>query len=135
MTYEEVALRMVRLMYVAHESCWIDPSLRNLTGDWLRRVEERFSEVNGSVSKPSIIQSYSSLDEPTSFVKTFFETYPAATSQLLASEDSAFFLAIAQRPGQKPAPFIPVLDASFEVWFKKVGQYVYHFLRHAKLRF
>ena len=35
-------------------------------------------------------------------------------------EDMAYFLAISQRLGQKPVPFIPVLDASFEVWFKKV---------------
>ena len=40
--------------------------------------------------------------------------------QLLAAEDTAYFLAILQRPGQKPVPFIPVLDAGFEVWFKKV---------------
>ncbi|EPQ52677.1 hypothetical protein GLOTRDRAFT_112049 [Gloeophyllum trabeum ATCC 11539] len=118
MTYEEVALRMVRLMYVAHESRWVDPSLRNLTGDWLRRVEERFAGVNGGL-KPSILQSYSSLNEPAPFLEQFFNTYPLAKEQLLASEDSAYFLAISQRPGQKPVPFIPVLDASFEVWFKK----------------
>ncbi|KAI0649410.1 fatty acid synthase [Trametes meyenii] len=118
MTYEEVVLRMVRLMYVTHQERWVDLSLRNLTGDWLRRVEERFAGVNGGL-KPSILQSYTSLDKPQAFVEHFFKTYPAATEQLLASEDKAYFLAISQRPGQKPAPFIPVLDASFEVWFKK----------------
>ena len=65
-------------------------------------------------------QSYMSLDKPSVFDEQFFKAYPAATEQLLAAEDKAYFLAIAQRPGQKPAPFIPVLDASFEVWFKKV---------------
>ncbi len=120
MTYEEVVLRMVRLMYVAHQNRWIDISLRNLTGEWLRRVEERFAGVNGGGSKPSILQSYTSLDDPSPFVDSFFKIYPLATEQLLAAEDAAFFLAIAQRPGQKPAPFIPILDASFEVWFKKV---------------
>ncbi|KAI0368773.1 fatty acid synthase [Pilatotrama ljubarskyi] len=114
MTYEEVVLRMVRLMYVAHQERWIDLSLRNLTGDWLRRVEERFAGVNGHGEKPSMLQSYSSLDKPQAFVEEFFKTYPAATEQLLASEDKAYFLAISQRPGQKPVPFIPVLDASFE---------------------
>jgi hypothetical protein len=54
------------------------------------------------------------------FVEQFFEKYPLGREQLLAAEDTAYFLAIAQRPGQKPVPFIPVLDASFEVWFKKV---------------
>lgn len=38
MTYAETAQRMVRLMYVAHEKRWIDPTLKKLTGDWLRRV-------------------------------------------------------------------------------------------------
>ena len=36
-------LRMVRLMFVSHEKRWVDNSLRNLTGDWLRHVEERFA--------------------------------------------------------------------------------------------
>ncbi|KAI5122922.1 hypothetical protein M0805_007600 [Coniferiporia weirii] len=115
MTYEETVLRMVRLMYVAHEGRWVDLSLRNLTGDWLRRIEERFAGVN----KPSLLQSYTSLDDPTQFIENFFEACSEATQQLLAAEDKAYFLAIAQRPGQKPVPFIPVLDASFEVWFKK----------------
>ncbi|KAJ6520570.1 hypothetical protein C8R45DRAFT_1058526 [Mycena sanguinolenta] len=83
-------MTMVQLMFVAHEKRWVDILLGNLTGDWLRRIEERFAGA-----------------------------YPIATRQLLASEDSAFFLAIAQCLGQKPVPFIPVLDASFEVWFKK----------------
>ncbi|KAJ6477506.1 fatty acid synthase, partial [Mycena sanguinolenta] len=119
MTYEETMLRMVRLMFVAHEKRWVDISLRNLTGDWLRRIEERFAGVNEGGDKPSLLQSYSSLDDPLPFIESFLKAYPIATRQLLASEDSAFFLAIAQHPGQKPVPFIPVLDASFEVWFKK----------------
>lgn len=130
MTYEETVLRMVRLMYVAHQSRWVDLSLRNLTGDWLRRIEERFAGVNGHGSKPSLIQSFTSLDDPAKFVESFFATYTEATQQLLAAEDKAYFLAIAQRPGQKPVPFIPVLDASFEVWFKKVCDLTCHlFLR------
>ncbi|KAF9485144.1 fatty acid synthetase alpha subunit [Pholiota conissans] len=119
MTYEETVLRMVRLMFVAHQKRWVDQSLRNLVGDWLRRVEERFAGVNGGGHKPSLLQNFSLLDDPLPFVATFFEKYPLAAEQLLAAEDTAYFLAISQRPGQKPVPFIPVLDASFEVWFKK----------------
>ncbi|KAF8969171.1 fatty acid synthase [Flammula alnicola] len=119
MTYEETVLRMVRLMFVAHQKRWVDTSLRNLVGDWLRRVEERFAGVNGGGHKPSLLQNFSLLDDPLPFVETFFKKYPLATEQLLAAEDTAFFLAISQRPGQKPVPFIPVLDATFEVWFKK----------------
>ena len=123
MTYEETVLRMIRLMFVSHEKRWVDNSLRNLTGDWLRRVEERFAGVNGEGVK-SLLQNFSSLNDPLPFVKSFFETYPLAAGQLLAAEDTAYFLAISQRPGQKPVPFIPVLDASFEVWFKKVSSYM-----------
>lgn len=47
LTYEETALRLVRLMYVKHQSRWIDISLHNLLGDWLCRVEERFAGING----------------------------------------------------------------------------------------
>jgi fatty acid synthase subunit alpha len=115
-------LRMIRLMFVAHEKRWVDVSLRNLTGDWLRRVEERFVGVNGSGGKPSLLQSLMALDDPSPFAETFFKAYPLATEQLLASKDEACFLAISQRPGQKPVPFIPVLDASFEVWLKGVCQ-------------
>lgn len=119
MTYAEVASRMVRLMYVAHEKRWIDPSLRNLTGDWLRRTEDRLSEVNDSTTRASALQSYNSLNDPQPFLESFFARYPAAKSQIIASEDIAYFLAISNRPGQKPTPFIPVLDADFGVWFKK----------------
>ena len=122
MTYEETVLRMVRLMYVSHQSRWVDLSLRNLTGDWLRRIEERFAGVNGGGQIPSILQSFTSLDQPHAFIEEFFKKYSTGTTQLVSAEDKAYFLAITQRPGQKPVPFIPVLDASFEVWFKKVGR-------------
>ena len=104
-------------MYAAHESRWIDKSLRNLTGHWLRRIGERFAGVN----KPSLLQSYSSLDNPAPLVWNFFEAYLDVSEQLLSAEDKAYFTAIAQRPGQKPVPFIPVLDARFEVWLKQVS--------------
>ncbi|KAJ7060332.1 hypothetical protein C8F01DRAFT_1220130 [Mycena amicta] len=94
-TYEETVLRMR----------WVDTSLRNLTGDWLRRVEERFAGVNGGGEKPSLLQSYTSLDDPLPFVESFLKEYPIATKQLLAAEDSAYFLAISQRPEDIEAVF------------------------------
>ncbi|KAI0915307.1 hypothetical protein AcV5_003812 [Taiwanofungus camphoratus] len=59
------------------------------------------------------------VDKPQAFIEEFFKSYPLVTEQLLASEGKAYFLTISQWPGQKPVPFIPVLDADFEVWFKK----------------
>ncbi|KAF8151098.1 hypothetical protein K438DRAFT_1988368 [Mycena galopus ATCC 62051] len=101
------------------EKHWVDVSLRNSTGDWLRRVEKRFAGVNGGGDKLSLLQPYTLLDDSLPFIESFLKAYrhPAA-------QDSAFFLAISQRPGQKPVPFIPVLDASFEVRFKKDPQRV-----------
>jgi enoyl reductase-like protein len=72
----------VRRYCVSHEKRWVDNSLRNLTGDWLRRVEERFVGVNGGVKS---LQNFSSLDDPLPFVKRFFEAYPLAAEQLLAA--------------------------------------------------
>ena len=111
---------MIRLMFVEKETCWVDISLRNLTGDWLRCIEGRLAGVNGGGAKASILQSFKSLNNPSTFVKGLFEKYLASTVQLLASEDKAYFLTISQCPGQKPILFIPILDANFEVWFKKV---------------
>jgi enoyl reductase-like protein len=85
----------------------------------LRRLEERFTAVNRGRPKASALQSFTSLDIPHSFIKEFSAKYPASMTQLLTSEDKAFFLAISQCHGQKPVPFIPTPDASFEVWFKK----------------
>ena len=119
-------------MFVSHENRWVDVSLRNLTGDWLRRVEEQLAGVNGSGGKHSLPQKNSTLDDPLPFVGDFFNAYPLAKEQLLASEDRAYFLAISQRPGQKPVPFNPVLDANFEVWDKKVCRLTpYRFVTHA----
>ena len=119
MTYEEITRRMVRLMYVAKQDRWVDISLRNLVGDWLRRVEERFAGIDGIRTKESLIQSFSSLDRPAPTLDAFFQQYPRGKSQLVAAEDKAYFLNICQRPGQKPAPFVAVLDNNFEYWFKK----------------
>jgi enoyl reductase-like protein len=82
------------------EERWLDLSLRNLAGDRLRGVEERFAGMNGSGPKASKLQSYSSLDKPPTFVTSFFEKYPLVTEQLLAREDKSCFLNIAQRSGQ-----------------------------------
>jgi len=116
MTYGEVVKRMVDLMYVKHESRWIDPSLQRLTGDFIRRLEERFTSAPG---KSSLVQSYSELDEPYKVVDDVLRTYPEAGEQLINAQDVQHFLMLCQRRGQKPVPFVPVLDENFEFFFKK----------------
>lgn len=116
MTYGEVVRRMVDLMYVKHEKRWIDKSLARLTGDFIRRVEERFSTADG---RGSIIQSYAELDDPFATVQRVSEAYPEADSQLINAQDCQHFLLLCQRRGQKPTPFVPCLDDTFEFFFKK----------------
>lgn len=117
MTYQEVANRLIELMYVKKHQRWSDISLRNFLGDYLRRVEERFTSKSG---QESLIQNYSVLTEaPQAFTDKFFESFPAAKEQLISEEDCDFFLLCCARPSQKPAPFVPVLDERFEFFFKK----------------
>ncbi|RDW77183.1 fatty acid synthase-like protein subunit beta [Coleophoma cylindrospora] len=116
MTYGEVVRRMVDLMYVKHESRWIDKSYEKLTGDFIRRVEERFTPGQG---KPSLLQSYSELDDPYPTVERIMSAYPEAEDQLINAQDVQHFLMLCQRRGQKPTTFVPVLDENFEFFFKK----------------
>ncbi|KIW08510.1 uncharacterized protein PV09_01404 [Verruconis gallopava] len=115
MTYAEVVRRMVDLMYVKHEKRWIDKSLAKLTGDFIRRVEERFATEDGDSS----FQSYSELDEPFPLIESVLAKYPEADKQLINAQDVQHFLLLCQRRGQKPVPFVPALDENFEFWFKK----------------
>lgn len=116
MSYAEVVRRMVDLMYVKHESRWIDSSLKRLTGDFIRRVEERFTVTEG---KPSLLQNYSALDNPYPAVDNILAAFPEAATQLINAQDVHHFLLLCQRRGQKPVPFVPALDENFEYWFKK----------------
>ncbi|KAF2733047.1 beta subunit of fatty acid synthase [Polyplosphaeria fusca] len=115
MTYTEVIRRMVDLMYVKHESRWIDASLMRLTVDFIRRVEERFSKTDSE----SLIRSYDDFVSPFAVVETVLKAYPEAEDQLINAQDMQHFLLLCQRRGQKPTPFVPVLDDTFEYFFKK----------------
>ncbi|KAI1209920.1 beta subunit of fatty acid synthase [Annulohypoxylon truncatum] len=116
MTYGEVVRRMVDLLYVKHESRWIDPSFAKLTGDFIHRVEERFTQNAGH---PSYLQNYSELNEPFSAVEKILAYYPEAESQIINAQDVQHFLLLCSRRGQKPVTFVPSLDENFEFFFKK----------------
>lgn len=116
MTYAEVVRRMVELLYVKHESRWIDPSFARLTGDFIHRVEER---LTSNRSQPSLLQSYSELDEPFETVERILKAYPEAEKQIINAQDVQHFLLLCKRRGQKPVTFVPSLDEDFEFFFKK----------------
>ncbi|KAJ2824964.1 fatty acid synthase alpha subunit Lsd1, partial [Coemansia erecta] len=115
MTYAEVANRLVEVLYVKHQSRWIDVTMRNLVGDYLLRLEERFAGREG----PALLQSFTQINDPFAQIASLLDAYPESRTQLLASEDVQFFINLCMRPGQKPVPFIPLMDKDFHIWFKK----------------
>ncbi|KAF2474318.1 beta subunit of fatty acid synthase [Lindgomyces ingoldianus] len=118
MTYADIARRMVNLLYLSKRSQWIDPSYIRLFGDFVRRIEERLPLSNWELTQP-IFTSYADFDEPFEALRNLSQAYQESKTQLINQEDQDFFLSICRRPGQKPVPFIPVLDNNFETWFKK----------------
>lgn len=116
MTYGEILRRLVELMYVKHQSRWIDPTFRKFTGDFIKRVEERFTSVTGNAY---VLQDYAQLNEPSKVVESILSHYPEADNQIVNAQDVQHFLMLCQNPFQKPVVFIPTLDDNFEFYFKK----------------
>ena len=111
MTYHEVLLRMIELMYVAHQSRWIDHSYKAIVSDLIWRICERFtSQQNGRVYD---------LERPFVLAEDLVRDIPQCQEQLISPEDVKYFLAICKRPGRKPVNFVPCLNEDFELWFKK----------------
>jgi fatty acid synthase subunit beta len=115
LTYEQIAKRLVELLYVRGSKRWIDVSLRNFVGAFLRRVEERFTEAATS----SVIANFQELESPDEVIEKVFNAYLDAKTQLINQQDIDYFLILCQSPAQKPVPFVPVLDSKLEFYFKK----------------
>ncbi|KAL2131427.1 hypothetical protein VTI74DRAFT_5117 [Chaetomium olivicolor] len=110
MTYAEVLRRLCQLMYVHHQKRWIDESYRTLVHGFIRLSYERFCCTHGispSQARPDIL------------IQQFEETLGPGAHEMLYAEDVSLLVALFQRKGQKPVPFIPQLDEHFETWFKK----------------
>ncbi|KAJ2801022.1 fatty acid synthase alpha subunit Lsd1, partial [Coemansia guatemalensis] len=115
MTYAEVVGRMVELMYIAHRQRWAHASYLTRVLEFIARVEQRLRHATGCTS---IICGLADAN-PLSFAKLIVETCPEAETQLIVSEDVQFFVAMCKRRGQKPLPFIPVLDEDFGMFLVK----------------
>ncbi len=115
MTYGEVLHRMAELFYVKHQARWVHASYQKIMTDFIHRIEERFMESSGL----SLIQKDSDLPNPFILVDEVNTQFPASQKQLVNPQDADYFLALCQRRGQKPVPFVPALDENFETWFKK----------------
>ncbi|PYH98069.1 malonyl CoA-acyl carrier protein transacylase [Aspergillus ellipticus CBS 707.79] len=118
MTLAGVVKRMAELLYVKHQARWVHHGLQQLTFNFLQWVEDIVSDAT-DVTKPRFWQSVGQIDEPFMAIEKFLISYPKAASQLMDTSSIQMFLHLCRRRGQKPVPFIPVLDEEFEVWFKK----------------
>ncbi|KAH6982520.1 acyl transferase domain-containing protein [Ilyonectria destructans] len=116
MTYAEVLRRLIELLYVKHQDRWIDRSYTILTGDYIHRLEERFTSSPGTAS---LLQSYAELSEPFEVIDRILAASPEAENQIINAQDVQHFLIMCLRPNQKPVTFIPVFDDNFEFYFKK----------------
>ncbi|KAJ5193540.1 fatty acid synthase beta subunit [Penicillium cf. viridicatum] len=111
MTYAECLQRITTLMYMHQQQEWVHESYQVFFLDFVNRVQERFD-----------VEHELPLDASTSpfdLLEKLFTVCPAAIADILYPEDAAFFLGLCKRRGQKPVNFIPILDADFEMWFKK----------------
>ncbi|PIA16014.1 hypothetical protein COEREDRAFT_97668 [Coemansia reversa NRRL 1564] len=115
MTYAEVVSRAVDLMYIKHQQRWINNTYQRFVLDFIGRTERRMCSVTTDTSLASELDSA----DPLSLAECVIKAYPAAEMQLLMSEDVQFFIALCKRRGQKPVPFIPVIDADFGMLFLK----------------
>ncbi|KAF5627600.1 fatty acid synthase subunit beta [Fusarium tjaetaba] len=118
MTYSEVLYRFVDLTYVRAENRWVHLSWRKLLFDVLVRTLGRLSR-SGTSRSAVLLNGPEDLDDPYTTLASILAVIPKATTQLIAYEDVMYFLHNCRRRGQKPVPFVPVLDADFETWFKK----------------
>ncbi|QQK39827.1 Fatty acid synthase subunit beta, putative [Penicillium digitatum] len=114
MTYAEVWDRMIDLLYMKGTQEWIDPSWQALVWDYTRRLEERLGK-----KQRRLLQRTDQLDQPRQFRDLLFSEYPQAHVDVLTAADVEYLHLLSHRRGQKPVPFLTVLDEDFEYWFKK----------------
>ncbi|KAL2018201.1 hypothetical protein VTK56DRAFT_1174 [Thermocarpiscus australiensis] len=123
MTYEQVARRLVELMFVGGRR-WIDASYVGLVAAFLTRTEERFRHVNnGLEGEDSLLEAITSETacrlDPLALLEQVLRECPLVATTRVMHEDVDYFMQLCRRPGQKPVPFVPALDDNFETWFKK----------------
>ncbi|KAJ2453156.1 fatty acid synthase alpha subunit Lsd1, partial [Coemansia sp. RSA 2336] len=109
MTYVEVIDRAVELMYVARQQRWISPTYLHFVMRFIDRTEQRMCIAVPEVALSAELYGA----DPQSFARRVGDAYPKASTCLLTSEDAQYFVAQCKQGGQKPPPFVPVLDADF----------------------
>eukprot|EP01134_Creolimax_fragrantissima_P001062 CFRG1062T1 len=129
MTYLEVVLRMIDLMYISYRKSWTHVSYRKCVYDMIIRTAERFAGsfmpigLDGScvLDDEDIddVEDENELNVPKRNALRLLSQFPAAATQFMSTPDIHFFVSICNRRGQKPVPFIPIIDENFRTYFKK----------------
>lgn len=115
MTYSEISRRLLAMIHSSRSGRWLDNSLTKMLYNWLVRVEERFI-----TTETESLFTYSELQKsPAEILQKLDVLFPASAKQLINAYDNIYFIKLCSNPAQKPVPFVPVLDESFERYFKK----------------
>jgi fatty acid synthase subunit beta len=110
MTYAEILRRLIELCYVRKESRWIDEGYKQLTVDFVHRMCSRLQ-----LSTPPDFE----MNRPLQGLQKILAFCTLAEDEVITYSDVRYFILLCKRQGQKPPPFVPVLDEDFETWFKK----------------
>ncbi|KAJ2078565.1 fatty acid synthase alpha subunit Lsd1 [Coemansia sp. RSA 988] len=109
MSYIDAIDRLVELTYVRSQRRWLAPSYRNLVAKFAERAAMRLLGSAKAFEQPAPSAHYDAvLDE----IETLRQSCAHVLHQQLASADVQFFLQLCTRRGQKPVPFVPVLDSN-----------------------
>ncbi|KAM5463518.1 putative PKS/NRPS-like protein biosynthetic cluster [Microsporum audouinii] len=116
MTYAEVVRRTIDLLYLNQSREWIHDNFKLLAFDLIRRLEER---LQIGLDNNAVLYSSAQLDQPYELLGQLFAQYPHAETDVITATDADYIILLSQRRGQKPVPYILLLDEDFEYWFKK----------------
>lgn len=114
MTYLSTLRRLVNLTYVRAQDRWAHSSWKDLCYKWAVRIQARLTD-----HVIPILTNADDFDQPDPAMAKILAAIPMAATTYLSYDDCQFFVQLCKKRGQKPVPFIPVLNEDFETWFKK----------------
>ena len=123
------AVPPARLTVGEGEGRWLDVTYLSRVCAFAQRLEERFltssqawrerHPLTSGLPDLPLQQSQGEYKEsPLDAMEQLLAVYPPARDSILCEEDLDYFLQLCQTGG-KPVNFIPVVDGSLSIWFKK----------------
>eukprot|EP00929_Paragymnodinium_shiwhaense_P001272 TRINITY_DN10149_c0_g1_i3.p1 TRINITY_DN10149_c0_g1~~TRINITY_DN10149_c0_g1_i3.p1 ORF type:complete len:3547 (-),score=1103.08 TRINITY_DN10149_c0_g1_i3:264-10487(-) len=118
MTYYDVCLRLLELMYTNPGKKWIDVSYRVRLSEMLHRTEERFVAEHQEVL--TLVNDDDLEKRPKELIEKVFDAYPRGRTALLLINDQDYFVgSVCLRADRKPVNFITQIDKNFKRVFKQ----------------